>query len=373
MDSLHISAWSLDEFAGGRSRWQELLETSRADPFFMSWDWQWHWWNAHAQLLGATLRLLAVQTREGRLVGLAPFYSHCVRHRGIRLRRVELIGSAWRRDDTVFSEYLDLIALEEYADAVLACTARWLAEHDDWSDLALTYLKPDSLALRLARAHLPKHALVREIEPVQSQGIRLESGFEPYLRQLKSGARRKLSNQRQKLASPELTVARAGEVEPTVRLMLQLALPRWGVKSDAFKAFHVALARDLDRLDRLQLSVLSTAGKAISVMYIVRIRGRDYYLQSGFDVAAAQGISPGYLHMGYVIESACAAGVGYFDLLAGNGRHRDYKQDLATDQETLVCCHAMRPLWLRALYRLKTVRHLLAGLSVGGRESPKKQ
>src|SRR5262249_7987642 len=139
-----------------------------------------------------------------------------------------------RRDDTVFSEYLDLIALEGYADAVLGCTAQWLAEHNYWSDLALTYVKPDSLVLRLARTYLPRHALVREIEPVQSQGIRLELGFEPYLRQLKSGARRKLSNQRQKLVSPELTVVRGEEVEPTVRLMLQLALPRFGVKNDAF-------------------------------------------------------------------------------------------------------------------------------------------
>src|SRR5262249_26225863 len=155
--------------------------------FFMSRDWQWHWWNAHAQLLGGTLRLLALHNREGRLVGLAPFYSHCVRHQGIRLRRVELIGSAWRRDDTVFSEYLDFIALEEYAGAVLDCTARWLAEHGGWSDLTLTYVKSDSLALRFAREHLPKQALVREIEPVQSQGIRLEGGFEPYLRQLSSG------------------------------------------------------------------------------------------------------------------------------------------------------------------------------------------
>jgi len=375
-EALNIRQWGVAEFAAARAEWEELLEASRADSLFMSWEWQWHWWCTHAELLEATLWLLAFYTGEGRLVGLAPLYRHPVRSRGIRLQRVELIGSAWRRDDTVFSEYLDLIALEGYADSVLLCTAGWLEEHAGWGDLVLTYVKPDSLALRLSREHLSLRALVREIEPVHSWGIHLEGGYERFLRELSSGVRRKLSNQRHKLVSPSLVFAQAPAIEAAVTLMLRLASPRWGSKSGAFLSFHVALARDLEKLGRLQLSTLSSGGEPLSVMYVIRIRGRDYYLQSGYDTSAAHGISPGYLHFGYAIENACAAGIGYFDLLAGEGRHRDYKRDLATDQQRLVCCHAVRSRWLRALYRFhyyfqarpKTVRHLLAGSTPDGRE-----
>ncbi|HVW69854.1 MAG TPA: GNAT family N-acetyltransferase [Steroidobacteraceae bacterium] len=367
--ALRARTWSESEFATSRSQWQELLETSPADPLFMSWDWQWRWWVAHARDLAARLQLLAFYDNEGKLVGLAPFYAHRVRRLGIASWRLELLGNAWRRSDTAFSEYLDLIAAGGYAEAVLTATADWLAAHGQWSDIALTYVKPDSLALRLAREHLQEYALVREVEPARSSGIRLRGDFAVYLGSLSSGARRKLYNQRRKLRAPEVAAVPAERVATAVEQLHRMSRQRWGTKSESLRAFLTGIAQDLARLGRLHLTVLREGGNEISVLYVARVGNCDYYLQSAFDAAATRGLSPGYLHLGYAIESAYAAGVDYFDFLAGAGRHRDYKQDLANEHVPLVCLHGIRPGWLQALYRLhgrlqgrpRTVRQLVAG------------
>ncbi len=67
-----------------------------------------------------------------------------------------------------------------------------------------------------------------------------------------------------------------------------------------------------------------------------------YFLQSGFNAAAARGVSPGYLHFGYAIEAACQENADRFDFLAGPGRHRDYKRDFAAEPVTVVTYHLVR-------------------------------
>ncbi len=357
MNRLTVREWTEDEFASSRQAWQRLLADSDADPLFMSWDWQSRWWHHHASMLDATLRLVAVYDSCGQLVGLAPFYVHRVRLRGpIPCRRIELIGMAWRNPQVVFSEYLDLIAAREHVEAVLAAVGDWLGGVS-WQDLVLCCTRTDSLVARLARERLTASSLLREVDPMIGHCVPLRGHFDEYVQRLPADTRRKAFNHRSKLSDPHLLAARPEEISQYFATLAPLVASRWADRWDGGESqtslqrrFHLDLAAHLAAAGELQLTRLVVAGRTVSVMYNVRLRSTEYYLQSGFDPSLSQGLSIGYLHLGYAIEAAYASGVRRFDLLAGSGRHRDYKRDFLTEPSPLVSFQLVRAPWLRALY-----------------------
>ncbi|HUN25888.1 MAG TPA: GNAT family N-acetyltransferase [Steroidobacteraceae bacterium] len=350
--SLELRCWSEEEFAHSKDPWDRLLAGSDADPLFMSWDWQWRWWRHHGAALDAALHLLALYAGE-RLVALAPFYSRRVLARGLlRGRRVEILGIAWRDPHTVFSDYLDLIVAREHGAAAIARIAAWLEAERFWDELVLACTPRDGLACALVRGHLAGRALIREVDPASAWCACLPATFEEYVASLRSDARRKLLNHRTRLVSPELRAAAAADVAGDLELLWRFSRARWGELglSAAAREFYLDLALGAVQRGDLRLTRLTSAGRPLSVMYNLRRGATVYYLQSGFDPSGARGLSPGYLHFGFAIEAACREGATRFDLLAGRGRHRDYKQDLLAKEVPVVTYHVVRARLARALY-----------------------
>ena len=350
---LQVRSWNAEEFASSRELWQRLLAASDADPLFMSWDWQWRWWGHYAQMLGATLRLVAVYSDRGELVGIAPFFSRSVVVRGLfRTCRLELIGIGWRDPRPAFSDYLDLIGARDFREPVLACIAKWLSDQDFWQELVFCCTKRDGLASQLVRTHLGALLYVREVDELSAWVARLPKRFNEYVASLGSDTRRKLFNHRHKLAEPQIQQAAEGDIPEYLNLLGRYTAERWGNAAAAkhSRAFHLGFAACMAQAGRLRLTRLVTREGPASVMYNVRHGNTVYYLQSGFDPERAHGLSPGYLHFGYAIEAACEEGVEFFDFLAGAGRHREYKQDLLTEHVPVVTYHAARSDFLRTLY-----------------------
>jgi GNAT acetyltransferase-like protein len=346
-----VRLWSAEEFAASKVPWEELVARSDADPLFMSWDWQWRWWIHHAEVLNATLRLVAVYSAD-RLVGLAPFYSHAVvvRHL-LRTQRLELIGTAWRDPRATFSEYLDIIADRDHRAEVVAAIGRWLAAQPYWDDLALCCSRRDSVASQLVAEQLETWTHVREVDPLVGWRAHLPASFDDYVQALAPAVRRKLFNHRRKLTEPRLVYATAGDLMDSFRVLWSLSNLRWGALPPAHvQNFQRDIATELARRGELRLSQLCAANGIRSVLYNVHKAGTVYYLQSAFDAATAHGLSPGYLHFGYAIEAACREGIRRFDFLAGRGRHRDYKQDFSTDGVPMVSYHVVRRAITRMLY-----------------------
>ena len=299
----------------------------------------------------SSLRLVAIYDGD-RLCGLAPFYSHVVVVRHVlRSRRLELIGTSWRDARTSFSEYLDVIADREHRSGVIAAIGLWLAAQPSWDDLVFCCSKRDSVVSQLVSEQLARWTYVREVDPMVGWCARLPASFEHYVQALSAAIRRKLFNQRRKLVEPRLVYATAGDVVDSIRLLWSLSSLRWGASPPPYvQNFQIDVATELARRGELRLSRLCTATGTRSVLYNVQKAGRVYYLQSGFDAADAQGLSPGYLHFGYAIEAACNDGATHFDFLAGRGLHRDYKRDFITDVIPMVSYHVVRRRIARGLY-----------------------
>jgi CelD/BcsL family acetyltransferase involved in cellulose biosynthesis len=353
MTDLRLQLWTEAQFEASRDAWTSLLARSGADPLFMGWDWQWRWWTHHHKTLSAQLVLIAAYAPDGALVGLVPFYVQRLRLRGlIPVRRLQLIGGAWRDSGPAFSEYLDFICAPSDSDALLDGLARWLLASRTWDELVLPNVLPDSLAARFARDTLSHHALVRRIDPMVARRLRLPRDFASYVSGLSSGTRRRLLHQRRKAGGPPLSAGSEGEAITHLKTLRALKTARWAGRrhSEPFLRFHDDFARAMARLGQLRLTQLQADGATASVLYDVRVGSTEYYLESAFDADRARGVTPGYLHLGYAIEQACADGLERFDFLGGEGRHRDYKRDLCPEETTLFCYQVIRNPLLRALY-----------------------
>jgi hypothetical protein len=267
---------------------------------------------------------------------------------------MELIGNAWRHPHAAFSDYLDIIARRDSQDLVLGALGPWLRAEGRWDDLALCCIRRDGMAARLVRL-LQSFASAREVDPLNGWCAPLSGTFEQYIGKLRSDVRRKVFHQRRKLPGAQLQHADEGQVPDFLQTLWRYSSDRWGdaAANTGFQDFHLDFARCMARSGHLRLSRLVTGGDGTaSVMYNVRAGSTLYYLQSGFDPRRSHGLSPGYLHFGYAIEAAYEEGARRFDLLAGSGRHRDYKRDLLTDEVPVVTYHVERRPLYRALYTL---------------------
>ena len=348
---LCMRLWDAEEFAASQEFWDGLLQRSDADPLFMSWAWQWRWWVHHGRALQVELQLLAVYSGDY-LVGLAPFYRHRVVVRGLLgVRRMQLIGTAWRNSEAAFSDYLDVLADRALRERVLLAIADWI-ENASWDELALCCLRRGGAADELAQQHLPRIAGVREVDPIAGWRAPLPAQFDDFLHRLSPDVRRRLFNQRRKLSNPRVEYAQDVDVDQFLDQLWAFSAVRWrnGAHGSEFQNFYRDVARQAARTGQLRLSRVDTDQGLLSVMFNIRSENCVYYLQSGFDLQRSEGISPGYLHFGYALEEACRDGARYFDFLGGSGQNRDYKRDLLTENVPLVTYHAARGSRLRALY-----------------------
>lgn len=349
-----VRYWGEDEFAASAGLWNELCARSSADPLFMGWEWHWLWWRHHKASLDGTLSLIACYSGPV-LVGLAPLYLRRATLRtAVRVDQCEFLGSTFRDGRGVFSEYLDVIAEPGYADAVAAAVARQLRADGRWASLVCGVTPRDGIAAGMVRRHFSDRHLVREVDPMEAHRTALTADFSSYLGSLSGTVRRKVWNQRKKLGETKVILAVESDIAEVLDLLETWQVDRWGGSTPVGTArgFYEELARRLHEAGALRLSTLVVDGKPLSVMFNARLGAAEYNLMSAFNPAAPAGVSPTYLHFGYVLEAACQDGVSWFDFLAGQGRRRQYKRDFVTTERPLVTLQVVRARPLKSLYLL---------------------
>jgi hypothetical protein len=125
-----------------REEWLGLLTRSATNEPPLSPDWLCCWWLVFGQVDQRSLRVLTV--RDGvRLVGVVPLLMHAYRHRsGLRLNRLELLGSGEEEPGESTADYLGIIAEHGYEQRVVETFVE-LLEGDafaPWDELLLREL-----------------------------------------------------------------------------------------------------------------------------------------------------------------------------------------------------------------------------------------
>jgi len=348
-----------NQFLATETEWNELVHESDADPLFLGWTWQSLWWRQWSENRGYSLYLLGAYTEDNKLVGLAPLYKTKKQlHPLYQFTQIQFIGSSWSSGDTVRTEYLDFIVNRLFSDEVRKAFLGYLNSDDSWGQIIFSDLVRKSLTRKLlAQKHLLSSCYTREVHTDTGIVIDVSNSFTEYLSGMGRNTRYNAFNQRKNLdlLGTVRFDATPGNIDAFLNRLNYLHTIRWGKECFPKESleFHTRLATVFSKTGKLKLSIISQSNKTISVLYNIRVGHREYNIQAGFDSDVDRKLSPGFLHLGYAIESAFNSDdITEFDLLAGSGKNTFYKSHLGSKKVGFSTLQINRAAYLKCLYIL---------------------
>jgi CelD/BcsL family acetyltransferase involved in cellulose biosynthesis len=330
---------SIDELAGLRGEWSELVARCPFASPFVECDWLLAWW-AH---YGSGRDLRVIVAKEGaRLVGALPMYVQRQR----LWRTVPLIvGQNVGVGGDTSPDYLDAIVDPACTGVVEALAAALRDMNRECDVLRLCDWRPEvASSAQLART---LNGSGRSDAERRIPFAGLPESWDAYLQGVSRDHRYAIRNRRKKVQAAGgrfFTWADAAGLDHAYARLAELNRSRFGEKgeafgSDAYVRFHHERMRQLFAAGVLRLHCLEIGGELSAMLYCFRHRDTVLYLQAGFDPAHSR-LSPGLALFSYAIESAIAEGAREFDMLRGE---HSYKSHWATGERSTVTS-----MWTRA-------------------------
>ena len=304
------------EFTALEHEWRELLQSSRSDNPFLTWEWLHSWWARFGR--PGTLRLIVVRS-GGRLMAVAPL--RLVESRLRWFARLEFLGTG-----AAGSDYLDLIvrggheadALRSIADSL---RAQKLA-------LRLTHLPPGSLAAQLSRQLTDLGWTSTSADDGVCPIVDLRNHtFESFLSTLGASHR---ANVRRRVRAIDRQfdvrfdeISSSDERQEMLGALAAFHATRYDVRggstafnTPAVRAFHEAATQAALERGWLRMYALRLDGRLAAVMYGFNYGTRFYFYQHGYDEQFSS-LSVGLVLMALTIRQAIAEGALEFDMLWG--------------------------------------------------------
>ena len=319
-----------DDRAGPPLHWNEAAR-EQTGWLFSSWLWTATWWKHFGG--NGQARLIAIGAADGCPADTIALHTHVVRiNRLLQIRRMELIGNHWQMDRSCPSEFVkDPVGVDTNRAALVRSLQAAFAR-DDWDEFVACRIQRGSAfaeAVMEAAQELRMSVFVERENP--SFFIDLTESWSSYTANLSGSVRRKLLHERKKLGQ-SITVQTVTSVEADEALseLEGLVTNRFGetAATASINRFFRDLAVSAGRSGQLDLTLLRVDGRTISIMYCLRYGKDVFFLRLGFQEVTDSRVSPGTLHLGYVLQKYLGS-EGRFWLLSGSGKTTHYKNSLA--------------------------------------------
>lgn len=323
-------------FSALADEWNRLLQRSRANVFFLTYEWQTTWWEA---LGTGDLWIVAFRTPDtDELVGIAPLYL-TERTSGVNAGKqvFTLVGCI------EVSDYLDLIMAQGWEAAVYAELLAWLhsAEAPAWDVVDLCNLPEVSLTYTLLPplVEASGHTVVVKQEDVAPQ-FTLPLHYETYLQEQVDKKQRHEIRRKQRRAEREADIgfyivgkehSLEAEVDDFVALQRASRVDKAEFMTPPMRRFFGAVARRMLDAGYLRLCFLTINGEKAASLYAFEFDRKFLLYNSGYDPDAHAQLSPGWVILAYSIQYAIAAGCRVFDFMQGDEEYKyrfgsqDYK------------------------------------------------
>jgi CelD/BcsL family acetyltransferase involved in cellulose biosynthesis len=350
--------------------WNSLHERSGRKSAFLTFEWQYSWWESY-QSSGQSKALHLVAAREpgGRLAAILPLYLEEARLLAWpALKVLRFIGSRYES-----SEYLDLIADPLLpAETLAALLDRLPLSGAD--GVVLTDLRGDSLLLDPLLAWARRRGGLARVRTQNScPYLPLPGDFQSLLHGLSKNMRYNLGRRSRNLEKEGRvalrTVQEEGEALRGLGTLFDLHRKRWasregesGFDLERRRRFHELLVPRALKAGTLRLHLLEIDGQPAAALYCFRCDRRIFYYQAGMDPAWEKQ-SVGLVLMGKVLEASIAEGSVEFDFLRGLEPYKSQWTSLRRDTFTLeasftrkaALCFSARAGLRRGVGKLKTM------------------
>ncbi len=316
-----------EELATYAREWNALLRESRADTVFLTWEWISAWLNA-VYPDGPLLTIL-VRDREGRLLGIAPFYRSKLRLLGVmKYRCLRLMG-----DVHCGAEYMDVIVREGFEEpvmtAILDCA---LAHRNEWDCIYIRNaaswtggLDRVTSALKGSLSHLHTRRRV-------FSAIELPETHESYLRSLSRKHRSNIKRQEKLLSENHrvkvLCCSGEQELPKFLDTFFALHRERWRdvgqmgsfARKPPMERFYRQFATEALREGWLRILALEVDGVIQAMQYGYVYDSTFYSLQEGYAPNGMKGL--GNVLRNEVIARCIKEKLRVYDFMGGSTDHK---------------------------------------------------
>jgi len=349
------------QFAQMTEIWNELLQSSSADSFFLRHEWMYSWWQSFGD--DGELFLFSVTDAEGNLVAIAPL---CIilRRTPLQKRRIlSFIGSG-----PTCPDYLGFIIRKGHTLPALAEIISYIMRNRDrWDEIAwesLSIENPDNEILFAECRH--SGLLIHSVE-AQAYAIRLPESFDDYFASLSKSRRSKLRRERMALeGSYQAEFQEVFSTEQALQALDRLyelhkyragAMNRQdGFADPRIREFHRSFVAAHFAQGLVRIYTLSLSGTAQAILYVFVHNRHVYGYQSGIN-SDFYHISLGSAVILFAIEKAILSDWLYFDFLRGE---EQYKLRFSNIRRPILHLHLYRDTFSgRMRYGYVAMRHRL--------------
>jgi len=339
-----------------KDRWNDVLR--RCDhSVFSTWEWHLTWWKYFGKERG--LRVLIAQEKD-EILGIAPLMlsEYSFLHVG-KLRKIEFAGSQ-------SSDYNNFILPNEKCAKLFL---NHLLKFSDWDLLELRDINEESTSANALQAICSSHTLKLKLN-VSSlcPYVNLPTSLEVFVNRLGRNMRRNLRKRMRKLQVEHKVEVKSqrdfGSIRESMQLFFKLHQKRWRLKEkpgafvdEAFRDFHVNLARIFDEKGWLALYFLTADDMPVAALYSFDYNLKKYGYLTGFDPDFGN-YGVGNLLKMYAIEECIRKGFKEYDMTRG---FEPYKLDWATGVRKNFVVKMVNKGWRAPLLsRITQIRNRLA-------------
>jgi CelD/BcsL family acetyltransferase involved in cellulose biosynthesis len=367
---LHVVE-SSEDFYLLKDSWNEILQKLPECPPFLTWEWMYTWWEVY-NTKSTSLLILKISD-IGKTVAILPLY---IRKRVFPLphSKVYFIGTGEPESKEVFSEYLDIISLPEYADAASYEIASYFDSKDKlWDCLGFHRILENACLMRF----FLKHMVDRKFHGIKKHCgkryfIKLPDQWEKYNQSLKASMRRSIRVAHKKLEEDKSNyqyqiIDKEKDIDSAMNDLARLHSESWQSKSKPgaftsreFNEFHRKVAKLLNKKNMLYMLRIRIADEVVAVLYNYNVSDSCYYYQSGLNMKKFSFLKPGVLMHSEAIKDAIDKGMATYDfMMAGE---RSYKSQYGCETSDMfhidVWNKGLKSLFMRKLALLPYFRNV---------------
>lgn len=316
-----LAAW--ERMAG---EWNLLLNESRSNTLFLTWEWLFSWaecfLNEHRQLF-----VVALYDGDD-LVGAAPWYINRIQQNILSIRQLEFLGSP-----ETGADYLDVIARRGKEQKVTESLYHFLLDQGRsfWDCLLLRDIPSQSLFLLYLQDKIERDGKYAELGkgsycPVVNlpkNGAHFSESISP-----KRRARfRQDLGRLQKNGDTKHETVSEDAVLSGIDDFFAFYSAKSGHEGGGLQRFIRTFAGRSANQNRLQIDLLRAEGRTIAGLMHFRYRDELLLYLMAVDKEFNPKISAGNVLVGLCLDQACAQDVSRYDFLKGYEQYKFYWAD----------------------------------------------
>ena len=301
--------------------WNDLVDRSKDNHIFLTLEWLATWWKYFNA--GRKLHLLAIKDKD-RILAVAPLMDSTYRFFGVRLRRIEFIGSP-------MSDYHSFVLTTKG----LECTKLFLDSLNNltWDCIELRSIPESSETANALRAVSQQSFKLKErvldLCPFVPLPGTIDEYFQSLSPRMRQNLRRRERNLRREHKVEFLSYTKVADLDRAMRVFFELHQQRQQSKGylgkfsdQVLRDFHLEVAKRFAEKGWLRLYFLIIDDKPASVEYSFKYNQSLHAYLSGFDPRYSR-YGVGHITIVHAIERSIRRGSEEFDFMRGDHSYKN--------------------------------------------------